>query len=271
MRYFRTRQGTKDCLKLTGLKNRRSNALNKFVILSFCVAVNMGGVITQDKSYSYTKEDFEKARNPEESEFLQWYQDIANRMKLNPNPDEPKHFYNYREFYKAMQEGKADLKYDAQSGQMHFPSQFKTPGHPTFFAGGQNDYIKKLFASVETSGDTTGDWLQLEPSTYKTLLDTWYLDPKFSNINLEEVKKNTGLYDEVASSYLNFLMKYYGIPTIEDAVLWSYRPNYYMQYGGDIESIPENKKGSFGKSAKEVMLQRKNILDKLKRGTNAQR
>ena len=70
---------------------------------------------------------------------------------------------------------------------------------------------------------------------------------ELGNALLTKELEKDGMYD---------LMKTFKIPTTEEAALWSFRPGWYQKYGGDINKIPEDAKGSFGKSGKQVMLQR---------------
>lgn len=124
-----------------------------------------------------------------------------------------------------------------------------------------DNYTKKLFASMETSGDISGDWLQLEPSTFKDLQKRKWIRPEAEWKDLKDPIK----YDEIAGDYINYLLNGLGMKTIEQAALWSFRPGYYREYGGNIENIPLDKKGSFGKSARQVMKQRNETLTKFLR------
>lgn len=57
-----------------------------------------------------------------EKEFRKWYKgEVANRG-LNPNPDDPLHYFAYRAFWKDMVKG------DTEAGA-HFPSEYKKVGH----------------------------------------------------------------------------------------------------------------------------------------------
>ena len=65
----------------------------------------------------------------EDPEFMEWYSDIARKSDLNPNPDDPKHYYDYRAAHKAgasLDEGK------------HLPSQFKHDLHPNRYIVGKD-------------------------------------------------------------------------------------------------------------------------------------
>lgn len=61
--------------------------------------------------------------------FRQWYAERAARNGLNPNPDDPLHHYDYRAAYAAGAEPGADG---------HWPSQYKTEGHPRMVVDGMN-------------------------------------------------------------------------------------------------------------------------------------
>lgn len=65
----------------------------------------------------------------DESRFQAWYQSRVQRLGLNPNPDDPQHFYDYRAAFRAGAE-------PDQAG--HWPSQFKREGHPRTVVGGVN-------------------------------------------------------------------------------------------------------------------------------------
>lgn len=66
----------------------------------------------------------QEANQFDEKAFRSWYKDYAEKLNLNPNPDDPKHFYDYRAAYMAGE------KPDASG---HWPSQFKKEGHPKRF------------------------------------------------------------------------------------------------------------------------------------------
>lgn len=121
-----------------------------------------------------------------------------------------------------------------------------------------DDYTKGLFASTETSEDTSGDWLQLEHNTFVDLKKRGKID---FDVEWGEVKVNKSTYDKVARVYIDDIMKTFGIPTVEEAALWSWRPAYYRRYGGDINKIPDSIKGVAWKSAKQVMMDRSNNLN----------
>jgi hypothetical protein len=67
----------------------------------------------------------------QENKFQTWYRDIAAKVGINKNPDDPNHFYDYRGAYKS------GALPTAESG-WHWPSQFKTNGHPRTIVNGIN-------------------------------------------------------------------------------------------------------------------------------------
>src|SRR3990167_1028985 len=63
----------------------------------------------------------------QERQFRDWYAGHAKRWDMNPDPDDPRQFYDYRAAFKA------DVEPD-ETG--HWPSDFKKPGHPSLIVGG---------------------------------------------------------------------------------------------------------------------------------------
>ncbi|KKN45304.1 hypothetical protein LCGC14_0684570 [marine sediment metagenome] len=74
-------------------------------------------------------EDWQK-ENQQAGGFDKWYAGHASRLRLDPNPDDPQHFYDYRAAYAAGAEPDYKTK--------HWPSEFKTEGHPRMVVGGVN-------------------------------------------------------------------------------------------------------------------------------------
>src|SRR5690242_12879327 len=56
--------------------------------------------------------------------FLAWYQQMAQRAGLNPDPYNPRHHYDYAAAWLGGAQPGAD---------MHWPSQYKMAGHPNRF------------------------------------------------------------------------------------------------------------------------------------------
>ena len=57
----------------------------------------------------------------DDPDFLDWYSDLSKKADISPNPDDPRHYYDYRAAY---EEG-ADL-----NKMRHLPSKFKHDLHP---------------------------------------------------------------------------------------------------------------------------------------------
>ncbi len=55
--------------------------------------------------------------------FKTWYSKHSKRLKLDPNPDDPRHHYDYRAAHKA------GVTPPSKPGG-HWPSKYKTSGHP---------------------------------------------------------------------------------------------------------------------------------------------
>ena len=67
----------------------------------------------------------------EEEEFKGWYEGWAQETGINPDPDDPLHFYDYRGAYRAQV-----YPTPGSTGEWHWPSTFKLPGHPNLIVGG---------------------------------------------------------------------------------------------------------------------------------------
>lgn len=84
-------------------------------------------VATQPTPFS-SFSSFQQTPSVNEQKFQDWYAGYADKLGLNPNPDDPQHFYDYRKAYAA------GATPDATG---HWPSDFKTEGHPRMIVNGQ--------------------------------------------------------------------------------------------------------------------------------------
>jgi hypothetical protein len=64
-----------------------------------------------------------------EKEFKDWYKNVSDTTGLNPDPDDPKHFYDYRAAF---------LQGAEPNEEGHWPSEFKREGHPNMIVDGMN-------------------------------------------------------------------------------------------------------------------------------------
>lgn len=96
----------------------------------------------------------------EEKRFKSWYGGMAKRYNLNPDPDDPAQFYDYRGAFKA----------NARPGvDGHWPSQFKQPGHPNEVVGGFNTRTGARVAGTKRATEAELVDLGWEPATAKSL------------------------------------------------------------------------------------------------------
>jgi hypothetical protein len=88
-----------------------------------------------------------------EAQFQKWYAAQAAKLGLNKDPDDPRHFYSYRDAYKSGA---------VSDDEGHFPSKFKLPGHPNRFVGGVDTIdstiatAEKIAANKKARSDTVG-------------------------------------------------------------------------------------------------------------------
>jgi len=64
-----------------------------------------------------------------EAQFRQWYSQWAKRLDLDPDPDNPLHFYDYRAAFLAG----AEPEISPADGAYHWASEFKSLDHPNRF------------------------------------------------------------------------------------------------------------------------------------------
>jgi GGDEF domain-containing protein len=73
------------------------------------------------------KSIYDPAARRDEGDFLDWYGERAQYFELDPDPDNPQHFYNYRAAFRAGAE-------PDETG--HWPSKYKLEGHPNLIIDG---------------------------------------------------------------------------------------------------------------------------------------
>lgn len=85
----------------------------------------------------------------DEAMFQKWYANLP-RVKegsLNPNPDDPEHFYDYRAAY---------MNGDGQDQTGHFPSKFKKLGNPRYTLNGVNTTDERPYPTANSLADLIG-------------------------------------------------------------------------------------------------------------------
>lgn len=76
----------------------------------------------------------------QEAKFQNWYKQNFVSRGLNPNPDDPKHFYDYRGAFKA------GLK---PGDDGHMDSRFKLPGHPRTYVDTPEGRLNTVTGKIE--------------------------------------------------------------------------------------------------------------------------
>jgi hypothetical protein len=108
----------------------------------------------------------------EEEAFQGWYAQQAQILGLDPDPDSPLQYYDYRAAYKAGVTPDKDA---------HWPSEFKLPGHPT--------YYKKFPVITESATQAT------------TQTQTIKYDPHAEQISKETIQGRPRLVKGVDNNY----------------------------------------------------------------------
>jgi hypothetical protein len=80
------------------------------------------------------------AKGPFEVEFRKFYSDQAKKWNLDPNPDDPRHHYDYRKAYKA------GARPDKTG---HWPSKYKEENHPNRFVKGEDTITGKKMTKFQ--------------------------------------------------------------------------------------------------------------------------
>lgn len=66
----------------------------------------------------------------EEAEFRDWYREMAAINRLCPDPDDPRHYYDYRGYWKECRPTRGSHGTLTEHGDYRFPDRYKLPGHP---------------------------------------------------------------------------------------------------------------------------------------------
>lgn len=109
----------------------------------------------------------------EEKKFQFWYKTWARKSNINPNPDDPLHYYDYRAAYKAG----VKPAIDPEDKKYHWDSRFKDDEHPNRFVKGvdtktgtpesSEDYYKRYtedfqkWSKLPTAGPS---WIKYLPA-----------------------------------------------------------------------------------------------------------
>jgi len=103
----------------------------------------------------------------DEQSFRKWYAQKAQQLGLDPNPDDPRHHYDYRAAYQSGMEGPTE-----PGG--HWDSRFKDAQHPNRFVGGMDTITGQPAAQAAAPSKATAApppvnaaWASLTPQQQK--------------------------------------------------------------------------------------------------------
>jgi hypothetical protein len=83
----------------------------------------------------------------DEADFQRWYQKWAELLGLDPDPDAPEHYYDYRAAFRA------GAMPDTEG---HWPSTFKREGHPNLVVDGIDTRTGNLAAKYFLKNPVVG-------------------------------------------------------------------------------------------------------------------
>lgn len=115
----------------------------------------------------------------EELQFQQWYQAYSRKANLDPDPDNPQHFYDYRGAWESgwrPTEAEHGPSRDPVTGKM-----FKLPGHPTMWKTEYMDRTGRDPDEQHPQGLLDGDippdgGLLSDPASRKNKNNNWNID-----------------------------------------------------------------------------------------------
>lgn len=132
-----------------------------------------------------TEQKLTKLTSSEELKFQQEYARISSVIGLNPNPDDPRHFFDYRGLFKEQ----GNLEPDES---LHFPSKFKLEGHPNLIVNGINTRTGQPVMPAKWSTiQDSNDFKALNPNEQRATQQRYFdkvisLSPDFQNLGQSE-------------------------------------------------------------------------------------
>lgn len=120
----------------------------------------------------------------QEKEFQNWYKNVSSQLKLDENPDNPAHNYDYRGYW--LENRNKDI--DFSIPDFHFPDKYKTPAHETFSR-------ESIYADKEYGIDpkTVGYWdgETFKPGDFNSILQA---SLAYKSPLQEKYQQKTGQY-----------------------------------------------------------------------------
>ena len=111
---------------------------------------------------------------------------ILETLGLNSNPADPRHYYDYR----SALDGGAKLGIDPASQELHWPSEYKMFGHPTY-ANKYNPAALPGAGPMTDTNDTMADFLEKLLQMYR---GTDHEDAAATGLGLEDGGALFGLF-----------------------------------------------------------------------------
>lgn len=164
------------------------------------------GVLTTEELFG-KKEEEKEIEKFNEIEFQRTYKEMATKMGLSLDPDDPKHFYDYRALYRETGKLEPD---EAE----HFPSKYKLEGHPRKILtteelfGEKQEFLKKAPEEKENWWDRFKKIFEAKPIEQIAKAQVSYNISQKTGVPIEEVHKNL---DKVTKD-----LGIRGIPTSEE-------------------------------------------------------
>lgn len=126
--------------------------------------------------------------------FDRWYKYVSQILQLDPDPDNPKHHYNYRRYYDEVVKPNGD-EYAIISPNFHFTDKYKMPGHETFSI--ESDY----YVPGMDAGFWVGDTFVKPENDYDRIVNERFRFAK-------DALLNNGVDEEAANRLSGFLVSH---------------------------------------------------------------
>jgi len=138
------------------------------------------------------KEEEEEIKKFNEIEFQKAYKEMATKMGLNSDPDNPLHYYDWRALYKE----DPTLTPDSEG---HFSSKYKKKGNPRMVVGGINTKTGK---AISGGGGSAGAIPKGEGEKKFEL--NKYMIPKGGEKKVEEPDPFNALNEDIEKNYKKY-------------------------------------------------------------------
>lgn len=152
------------------------------------------GVLTTEEIFGKKEEEEKEIEKFNEIEFQRTYKEMATKMGLSLDPNDPKHFYDYRALYRETGKLEPD-----ETG--HFPSKYKLPGHPRKILTTEELFGKAEF--LKKAPEEKVDWwtkfkkiFEAKPIAQIAKAQISYNISQKTGVPIEDVHKNLDKYSK---------------------------------------------------------------------------